>query len=95
MYFITCMERKPTYSDDGGDYRTFGYYTTSWEAEQALYENRLNLHEHIYTYAVIEEIGQGIHPDAKAIAWFKYDSPSRSFVRTTIEDPPFSNFAFG
>lgn len=95
MYFITCMERKPTYADDGGDFRTFGYYPTLWEAERALQENRLDLHEYRYMYAVIEHIEPGIHPNAQALAWYKYDSPLRVFVRTTIEELPFTNFALG
>lgn len=95
MYFITCLERVPTFEDNGGHTRTFGFFKEILEAEKALKENRLDMHECMYDYAVIEFIKQGIHPYAQVTGWFKYDKETDSFQPTKIEKHPYVNFALG
>lgn len=50
-----------------------------------------------YTYAVIEEISEGIHSHAKQIAWFCWDEEKEGFYET--EKPEWAggwcNFALG
>ena len=53
--------------------RCFGYYTDYDKAVTAVVENRCDLHEAYYTYLVIEQVPEGIHPIAKLETWFKYD----------------------
>ena len=69
MYFITCFSNfESEYLDN---YRTFGYFSDFAMCIQALNENCADMCEaRYYTYAVIEEIGEGIHSHAKQIAWF-------------------------
>ena len=61
MYFITCFEKCETHPKlgcfDGGCSRCFGYKEFLYDAERALNENHLDMHETIYHYAVIEKIG--------------------------------------
>jgi hypothetical protein len=55
------------------------------------------MHEFYYSYAVIEEIGAGIHSPAKQIAWFCWDDEKEGFYEA--EKPKcaegWSNFALG
>lgn len=46
-----------------------------------------------YTYAVIEEISEGIHSHAKQIAWFCLDEEKEGFYET--EKPEWSNGWYG
>jgi hypothetical protein len=43
------------------------------------------MHETIYWYAVIEKIGEGIHPEVEKEYWFKYDKEQDGFFE--IEKP--------
>lgn len=95
MYFITCMERLPNEKDAGGDLRTFGYYKELLEAEKALEENRLDMHEYLYDYAVIERIGEGVHADAKVMGWFKYNQDKKAFEVIPKHETFYVNFAIG
>lgn len=95
MYFITCMETLPSMEGDGGYTRTFGYYETYEEAKEALEENRLDMHEYMYDYALVEHIGPGIHPFSKKIGWFKFDKEKQGFYNIDDVHTIFVNFAFG
>ena len=95
MYFITCFSNyESEYLDN---YRTFGYYSNLAMCIQALNENWADMNERYYTYAVIEEISEGIHSHAKQIAWFRWDEEKEGFYET--EKPEWSNgwcgFALG
>ena len=89
MYFITCMEQCKTHSEygffDSGNARCFGYYDNLRDAVAVLNENRCDLHETVYWYAVIEEIGQGISRMPTGEWWFKYDKDRDGFFE--IEKP--------
>lgn len=101
MYFITCFEKCKTHSElgcfDGGSSRCFGYFETLYDATKALNENWCDMHETIYWYAVIEKIGEGIHPEVEEEYWFKYDIEKDGFFR--IEKPEAAyltcNYALG
>ena len=96
MYFITCFSN---YESEYLDNRTFGYFSNLAMCIQALNENWADMCEaRYYTYAVIEEIGEGIHSHAKQIAWFRWDEEKEGFYET--EKPEWANngccnFAFG
>lgn len=95
MYFITCLAGLPSREEDGGDIRTFGYFKSLHDAEKALVLNTYDMHETMYNYAVIERIGEGIHPNAQAISWFEYDRQKDSFVPIERVNTIFVNFALG
>ena len=95
MYFITCFSNfESEYLDN---YRTFGYFSELAMCIQALNENLADMNERYYTYAVIEEISEGIHSHAKQIAWFCWDEEKEGFYET--EKPEWANgwcnFALG
>ena len=96
MYFITCFSNyESEYLDN---YRTFGYFSDLTMCIQALNENCADMCEAgYYTYAVIEEISEGIHSHAKQIAWFCWDEEKEGFYET--EKPEWANgccnFALG
>ena len=100
MFFITCFE-KCEKDEIGcfvtGDTRTFGYFDNLETCIHALNENICDMHECLYKFAVIESIGQGIHPHAKEISWFQWDDEKQGFFE--IEKPEctrnYSNYALG
>ena len=96
MYFITCFSNyECEYLDN---YRTFGYFSDYATCVQALSGNWADMCEaRYYTYAVIEEISEGIHQHAKQIAWFLWNEERKGFYEA--EKPEWAgnwcNFALG
>lgn len=90
MYFITTFETIEP-SDLGfvkvGDSRTPGYYPEKQMAVNALHENRCDLWETIYDYAVIEKIGPGLYQYAmdENRQFFKWDDERKGFFE--IDEP--------
>lgn len=89
------MEDLPVLDSNGGDTRTFGYYNEFEEADQAVQENRLDMHEYLYKYIIVEHIGQGIHPWVKNKWWYKYNHETNKFESINNVDTVFTNFALG
>ena len=63
----------------------------------ALHENRTDMHETCYGYALIEEIGSGICAIVEKRQWFKWNKEKRGYFE--IEEPEcvkhLANFAIG
>ena len=101
MYFITCFEQCKTHHElgffDGGSSRCFGYYEMLYDALMALKENKCDMHEGIYWYAVIEKIGEGIHAMVEEEYWFKYDREQDGFfeIKKPKETRNVCNHAIG
>lgn len=100
MYFITCFEKlekdKLGWLNTGAS-RTFGYYKELKDAKEALNNNSCDMHEYLYKYAIVEEIGEGIHYFAENRWFFEYDDKKGGFFE--IEEPAITkntcNFALG
>ena len=95
MYYITCLQHKPSETTNGGDLHTFGYFKSLQDAQHALAVNRYDMHETTYDYAVIERIPEGIHPDAQIIGWYQYNPQEKTFEPIAFFKQPDVNFAFG
>jgi hypothetical protein len=100
MFFITCFEKIEIDKYgmfDGGCQRTFGFKETLEDATSSLQENRCDMHETIYNYAVVEKIDAGIHPVVEQEKWFKWDNEKKGFyeIDKPKETMNFINFAFG
>ena len=100
MYFITVfekMEPSDVFFAKYGDKRTWGYYPEYEMAANALHENRTDMHEGCYKYAVIEKIGYGICAYCEKRQWFKWDKDKDGYFE--IEEPEcvkhLTNFAIG
>jgi hypothetical protein len=65
LFFVTTF-RKLERQEDGfwdlGSQRTVGFYPTLEAAQDTVINNRCDLCETIYDYALIEEIGIGLYP---------------------------------
>lgn len=88
MYFITCFskcEKDEKGWFDGGAARVFGFVETLEEAERALNENWCDMFEYLYTYAVVEKMEPGIHPECEEEYWFEWNQEKEGFFR--IEKP--------
>lgn len=83
MYFIVCFEYLPDEDSDAfidfGDMRTFGFYNSFEECVKALNENRCDMYENYYDYAVVEEIACGIHPVVKSKHYFEFNKEKNGF----------------
>ena len=100
MYFITVFEKvEPVdpYSAEFGDRRTWGYYPEYEMAATALHENRTDLHEGLYAYAIIEKIGPGICADVTEKQWFKWNKENRGYFEIDVPEcaKHCTNFAIG
>lgn len=96
MYFITCFSNFE--SEYLSNSRTFGYFSDYATCIETLNLNVSDMCEAgYYSYAVVEKIGEGIHPRAEEIAWFTWIEEKEGFYVT--EKPEWangwSNFALG
>ena len=69
MFFLVAINIREM-SDtchDIKDMRTFGYFSDEPTAWKAAEENWADMHECLYNYLLIEELGEGIHPIPKGI----------------------------
>jgi hypothetical protein len=98
LYFLTAIHQP----DKGGSRkrttRTFGYYPTLEEAFNARNNNYGDMHECLYNYLIIENIGAGIHALADEVYWAEWDDIARHW-KPIQECPPaflgIINFAIG
>jgi hypothetical protein len=100
MYFITVFNRiepNEMYCAEFGNQRTWGYYPEYEMAVNALHENRTDMYEGCYEYAVIEKINYGICAITEESQWFKWDEKRYGYFE--IEEPEcvrcLTNFAIG
>ena len=89
MWFITVFE-KIEYDDRGwpefGCQRTWGFYSECETAAQALRENRTDMWETCYDYAVIEKYDEGISGyEFGSRLWFKFDEERKGYFE--IDEP--------
>lgn len=100
MWFITVFEKckpDPWYTVELCDQRCWGYYECEEDAVPALHDNRTDMHEGCYEYAVLEKIGPGISSYAGERQFFKFDRSRNGYFE--IEEPEclrnIVNFAIG
>lgn len=88
MWFVTVVEKmeyKSPYFANTGDTRTWGFYSEKNDAVQSLHENRTDMREYCYDYAVIEEYEEGISNDTGERQWFKWDEERQGYFE--IDEP--------
>ncbi len=70
---------------EGASHRTFGYFSSLERALQAVRRNEYDLHECLYTWCVVETLGEGIHPvfDIENIGsnerWFRWSDEGQQW----------------
>ena len=98
-YFITAIYYNSTDWEDDRNHRTFGYYSTLDAAKQAVEKNLCDMNEFLYNYIVIEEIGEGIHPEVKSEMWWAWSRDLKCWEplesRPVDEYFNFCNWALG
>jgi len=97
IFTISCFVDVCADCGTKGGVRTFGFYSTFEEADKAVRENRCDLSEYTYNYAVIEEVPEGIHSFAQNRWVYKFNDSKKTFE--PIDEPEeikhFSNFSMG
>lgn len=99
-YFITTFVKYDTDQNglpDIGEARTVGYYDSKEEAISRVLENRCDLWETIYTYAVVERLSSGLYPFvSEEERWFfKWNNDTKQYEPTEPFKDNFGNYAFG
>lgn len=99
-YFITTFVKYDTDRNglpDIGEARTVGYYDSKEEAISRVLENRCDLWETIYTYAVVERLSPGLYPFvSEEERWFfKWNNDTKQYEPTEPFKDNFGNYAFG
>lgn len=75
--------------------RTFGYYRGWSKAYQAVKENRYDMHECLYSYLVMERIGEGVHALATDEQWFRWGGSRWVACRKPTALQGLTNWALG
>ena len=100
MWFITVFETREINElgfTDYGCQRCWGYYRDRETAVQALHENRTDMWETIYDYAVLEKIPEGLIPDPEEVQWFKFDRKRNGYFEIPMPEGEhdYSSFTIG
>lgn len=100
MWFITVFQKFEINEygfPDYGSMRTWGYYADRETALQALHENRTDMWECYYDYAILEKIGEGIAAEVEYKKYFKYDRDRDGYfeMKAPAYYDHFGNFAIG
>lgn len=78
MFFITCFTAPYLKSAwlrarAATRPRTFGYFSTLERTEEALKSNEGGMDECLFDYALVEEFGEGVHPESLSMRWYQYN----------------------
>ena len=88
-WFITVMEKidpNERFLAKFGDKRCWGFYANKQDALNTLHENRTDLWETIYNYAVLEKYYEGIsNEEIGSRQFFKYDIERNGYFE--IDEP--------
>lgn len=95
VFFITTFEKYPIWLNEYGVYvcnkRTVGFVSSAEEARDIVENNKFDLFEYLYEYAVIEEIYAGIYPQLDnretTFELYKFDQKDEAYKK--IDNPPF------
>lgn len=70
------------------DFRCLGYYFDINKAKEVIDGNLCDIHEGLYTYALIEEVTEGIYPinREECSLWYKWDNESKKYLISTKPD---------
>lgn len=72
---------------DFGSRNLCGWYFDFKDAYRAVTENMCNIWEHVYNYALIEEVEEGLYSDSTKRWFFQFDKNLKSY--DLIEEPEF------
>lgn len=92
IYAITCLEcieEKNTWPYFGAS-SFMGYYTDKDTAINAVKENRCDIAERCYNYAVVEEISEGLYAYPRPRWFFKYDADKDIYF--SVAEPEFMKY---
>lgn len=87
MFFITTMGK------EGKCPRTVGYVETFEEAEDIVLNNKYDIFEYTFDYAVIENVPSGIYQYDQNPNWYKWNHDKECYEK--IEKPDFAKGFIG
>ena len=80
-----------TQTEEGCEYRSVGFYSSVEKAKEAIEENRCDIFESFYEYAVVEAVEEGLHPKTTEEAWYKWDHGKGRYVACETPDWSFGS----
>jgi two-component SAPR family response regulator len=93
MYFITTIEKTENLFDSFQNQRTVGFFENLDRAVDIVKNNRCDINETIYDYAVIEYLTDGLYPVAELVELYKFDHDKNEyFPCKDIDIPVFSSW---
>lgn len=82
MFFIACISKIEVddlgWPDFGSD-RIVGFSESFEDAEDSVLHNALDIAEHLYWYAVIQEINPGLYPTVENEWWYRFNQERDGF----------------
>ena len=78
-----------------GDKRCVGYYSSLYDAINAIKENAEKLHNYTYDYCIIEEVTQGIYKDSKNRYIYKWQKDHYVEITEPLEIHNVYGFSMG
>ena len=83
-----------------GDFNTYptseivAFEESYEEAEKAVLTNSCDIQDHMFEYALIEEVPIGVYPSAINKWWFKWDRKNKEFFKLPDEERDWCNNLF-
>ena len=76
IYIVTLMENLTNYNN-----HTVAWFYDKKDAFKVLNQNSCDLNEHLYEYAVVEKLHEGIYPVDMKPQWFKWDEDKEKYFK--------------
>lgn len=90
IFVITTIQRideaKNEPSDRYGSVRTVGFRKNFKSADETVRVNMCDIHEYLYNYACIEEIGPHIYPELRGRWFYKFNREEDMYERIDTPD---------
>lgn len=90
MFFISTL-------NDNGEYgpRCIGFTHRLDDAIKAILDNVCDIHEQTFTYALIEDIEEGLYPNVVSEKWFEWTDDGYHPIDKPEQFRQYGNFAIG
>ncbi len=88
MYFVIMIEELDAFTT-----RNVGYFRNFVDAYDTVIDNKADIWETCYDYAVITKVEEGVYGDSENVVFFKYNMKKNKYEE--IDTPePFKNVPF-
>lgn len=90
MFFVSTLNKSGEYGP-----RCVGFTYKFTDALKIISNNICDIHEQTYTYAVIEEMEEGLYPEVVSEEWFEWVDGGYYPIDKPEQFKQYGNFAIG